>query len=89
MNKEWNGKCLQQKEHTRGNMTWLRKLQKGCTRLAAASDKSILVACPWSVVLSGYTTKTGRLDIAKSSVKHQTSNKIECFDQPKSSRCCR
>ena len=30
------------------------KLQKGCTRLAAASDKILLVACPWSMVLSGY-----------------------------------
>ena len=39
------------------NTTWVRaqlcKLQKGCTRLAAASDKSLPVACPWSMVLSG------------------------------------
>ena len=29
--------------------------KKGCTRLAAASDKSLRVACPGSVVLSGYS----------------------------------
>jgi len=30
--------------------------KKGCTRLAAASDKAYQwVACPWSVVLSGYS----------------------------------
>jgi len=28
--------------------------KKRCTRLAAASDK-VSVACPWSVVLSGYS----------------------------------
>jgi hypothetical protein len=40
----------------------LCKLQKGCTRLAAASDISLLVASSWSVVISGdsgsSTTKT-------------------------------
>ena len=36
--------------------TWLCKLQKRCTRFAAASDKVYqLLACPWSVVLSGYS----------------------------------
>ena len=35
------------------NTAWGRK--RGCTRLAAASDKSLPVACPWSVVLSGYS----------------------------------
>jgi hypothetical protein len=43
--------------------------KKGCTRLTATSDKSLPVACPWLVVLSGYsassTTKTGRHDIAE------------------------
>ena len=38
------------------------------------------VACPWSVVLSGYsassTTKTGRHDIAESGVKTPTINQI-------------
>jgi len=29
--------------------------KKGCIRLAAASDKSLPLACPWSVVLSGYS----------------------------------
>jgi hypothetical protein len=31
------------------------KDHKGCTRLAAASDKSLPVACPWSVDLFGYS----------------------------------
>jgi hypothetical protein len=55
------------------NTAWVRarlcKLQKGRIRLAAARDKSLPVACPWSVVLTGYsassTTKTGRHDIAE------------------------
>jgi hypothetical protein len=46
--------------------------------------KILPVACPWSVVLSGYsassTTKTGRHDIAeillKLALKHQKSNQI-------------
>ena len=41
------------------NTAWVRtrlcKLQKGCNRLAAASDKVLPVACPWSVVLFGYS----------------------------------
>ena len=28
---------------------------KGCTQFTATSDKSLPVACPWSVVLSGYS----------------------------------
>jgi hypothetical protein len=58
--------------------SWVRarpcKLQKRCTRLAAASDKvySQLLA-HWSVVLSGYsgfsTTKTGRHYIAEMLLK--------------------
>jgi hypothetical protein len=43
--------------------------KKGCTPLAATSDKSLPVACSWSVVLSGTpassTTKTGCHDIAE------------------------
>jgi hypothetical protein len=43
------------------NTAWVRaqicKLQKGCTRLAAASDKvyQLLAHAPWSVVLYGYS----------------------------------
>ena len=44
-------------------------LQKGCTRLAAASDISLLIASSWSVVISGdsgsSTTKTNCQDIAE------------------------
>ena len=47
----------------------LCKLQKGCSRLAAASDISLLVASSWSVVISGdsgsSTTKTNCHDIAE------------------------
>jgi hypothetical protein len=47
----------------------LCKLQKGCTRIAAASDISLLVAFQWLVVLSGdwvsSTTKTNCHDIAE------------------------
>jgi hypothetical protein len=43
--------------------------KKECTRLAAASDKSLPGAFPWLVVLSGTpassTTETGRHDIAE------------------------
>ena len=47
----------------------LCKLQKWYTRLAAASDISLLIASPWSVVISGdsgsSTTKTNCHDIAE------------------------
>jgi hypothetical protein len=47
----------------------LCKLQKGCTPLAAASDISLLIASPWSLVISGdsssSTTKTNCHDIAE------------------------
>jgi hypothetical protein len=47
----------------------LCKLQKRCTRLASASDISLLVASSWSVVISGdsgsSTTKTNCHDIAE------------------------
>jgi hypothetical protein len=52
------------------------QITQGCTRLGAAR---LPVACPWSVVLFGYssTTKTGRHAIAeillKVSLKHQKS----------------
>jgi hypothetical protein len=47
----------------------LCKLQKGCTRIATASDISLLVASQWSVFLSGdwgsSTTKTNCHHIAE------------------------
>jgi hypothetical protein len=54
-------------------MTWVRarlcKLQKGCTRLTAASDKvyQLLVHGRWSFpgTPASSTTKTGRHDIAE------------------------
>ena len=65
--------------------TWVHaqlcKLQKGCTRLAAASDKvyQLLAQCLWFSPASS-TTKTGRHDIAeillKVALKHQNSNQI-------------
>ena len=55
------------------NTAWVRarlcKLQKGCTRLAAASDKvyQLLAHCRWFSpgTLASSTTKTGRHDIAE------------------------
>ena len=65
------------------NTAWVRarlcKLQKGCTRLAAASDKAyqLLAHGRWLSPASS-TTKTGRHDIAeillKVALKHQKSN---------------
>jgi hypothetical protein len=55
--------------------TRLCKLQKGCTRLAAASDKvyQLLAHGRWFSpgTPASSTTKTGRHDIAESGVKHQ------------------
>ena len=57
------------------------KLQKGCTRLEAASDKAyqLLAHGRWFSPASS-TTKSGRHDIAeillKVALKHQTSNQI-------------
>jgi hypothetical protein len=57
---------------------WIRarlcKLQKGCTRLAAASDKArqLPVHGRWFSPASS-TTKTDRHDIAESGVKHNKS----------------
>jgi hypothetical protein len=67
------------------NTTWVRarlcKLQKGCTRLAAASDKvyQLLAQGRWFSpgTPASSTTKTGRHDIAeillKVALKHQKS----------------
>ena len=67
------------------NMTWVRawlcKLQKGCTRLTAASDKvyQLLAHGRWFSpgTSSSSTTNTGRHDIAeillKVALKHQKS----------------
>jgi hypothetical protein len=67
------------------NTAWVRarlcKLQKGCTRLAAASDKvyQLLAHCRWVSpgTPTSSTTKTGRHDIAeillKVALKHQKS----------------
>ena len=60
-------------------MTWVRallcKLQKGCTRLAAASDKIYRLPVHGRWFFPGTpassTTKTGYHDIAESGVKHQ------------------
>jgi hypothetical protein len=63
-------------------MAWVRarlcKLLKGCTRLAAASDKvyQLLAHGRWFSPASS-TTKTGRHDIAESGNKHQKSNQID------------
>jgi ketosteroid isomerase-like protein len=62
------------------NTAWVRtqlcKLQKGCTRLAAASDKVYQLLAhdvrwfsPGTPASS--TTKTGRHDIAESGTKHK------------------
>ena len=60
------------------NTTWVGaicKLQKGCTRLAAASDKvyQLLAHGRWFSPASS-TTKTGRQDIAESGVKTPKTN---------------
>jgi hypothetical protein len=63
------------------------KLQKGCTRLAAASDKvyQLLAHGRWfsSGTPAFYTTKTGCHDIAeillKVALKHQKSNQNPIF----------
>ena len=52
----------------------LCKLQKGCTRLTAASHK-VTIPVAWSVVLSGYSGFFQ--NIAESGVKHNKSNQIK------------
>ena len=71
------------------NTTWVRarlcKLQKGCTRLAVASDKAYQLFAHGRWFSPGTptssTTKTGRHDIAEiiaeSGVKHNKSNQIK------------
>jgi hypothetical protein len=71
------------------NTAWVRarlcKLQKGCTRLAAASDKAyqLLAHGRWFSpgTPASSTTKIGRHDIAeillKVALKHQKSNQIK------------
>jgi hypothetical protein len=55
--------------------TCLCKLQKGCTRLATASDKvyQLLAHGRWLSpgTRASSTTKSGRHDIAENGVKHQ------------------
>jgi hypothetical protein len=66
-------------------MAWVRtrlcKLQKGCTRLAAASDKvyQLLAHGGWFSpgTPASSTTITGRHDIAESGDKHQKSNQTK------------
>ena len=63
--------------HTAWVPAQLCKLQKECTRLAAASDKvyQLLAQGRWFSLgtPASSTTKTGRHDIAESGVKHQKS----------------
>jgi len=62
----------------RGLVPGFVNYKKGCTRLAAASDKvyQLLAHNRWfsQCTPASSTTKTGRHDIAESSVKHQNSN---------------
>jgi hypothetical protein len=69
-------------------MAWVRallgKLQKGCTRLTAASDKvyQLLAHGQWFSQGSSVTStiKTGHYDIAENGVKHQKSiNQYHCL----------
>jgi hypothetical protein len=74
-------------------MAWVHarlcKLQKGCTRLAAASDKAyqLLAHGRWFSpgTPASSTTKTGRHDIAeillKVALKHQKSNQIKSLNK--------
>ena len=61
--------------------TRLCKLQKGCTRLAAASDKvyQLLAQGRWFSpgTPASSTTKTGRHDIAESGIKHKKNQSIK------------
>jgi hypothetical protein len=64
------------------NAAWVRarlcKLQKGCTRLAVASEKvyQLLAHGRWFSprTPASSTTKTGRHDIAESGIKHKKSS---------------
>jgi hypothetical protein len=67
------------------NTAWVRaqlcKLQKGCTRLTAASDKvyQLLAQGRWFSpgTLASSTTKTGRHDIAEILLKMALNTKIQ------------
>jgi hypothetical protein len=69
------------------NMAWIRtrlcKLQKGCTRLAATSDKvyQLLAHGQWFTPASS-TTKTGRHDIAEILLKVVLSTKNQIKSNP-------
>jgi hypothetical protein len=73
------------------NTAWVRarlcKLQKGCTRLAAASDKvyQLLAYSRWFSpgTLASSTTKTGRHEIAEILLKValNTINQIKSFNK--------
>ena len=73
------------------NTAWVRarfcNLQKGCTRLATASDKvyQLLAHGRWfsPSTPASSTTKTGRHDIAESGVKHQKINQSLLVNWPK------
>ena len=58
-------------------MAWVRallgKLQKGCTRLTAASDKVYQLLAHGQWFSASSTIKTGHYDIAENGVKHQKS----------------
>jgi hypothetical protein len=60
--------------------------KKGCTRLAAASDKvyQLLAHGQWFSpgTLASSTTKTGCHDIAESGIKHNKSNQIKSNQIP-------
>jgi hypothetical protein len=68
-------------------ITWvsarLCKLQKGCIRIAATSDKDyqLLAYGRWFSLgtPASSTTKTGLHDIAESGIKHQKSNQSSIF----------
>ena len=72
-------------------MAWVRarlcKLQKECTRLAAASDKvyQLLAHGRWlsTGTSASSTTKTGRHDIAEILLKVALNTKNQSINQPK------
>jgi hypothetical protein len=72
------------------NTAWVRvplcKLQKGCTRLAAASDKvyQLLAYGRWFSpdTPASSTTKTGRYDIAETLLKVALNTKNQSINQP-------
>jgi hypothetical protein len=72
------------------NTAWVRtllcKLQKRCTRLAAASDKAyqLLAHCRWFSpgTPASFTTKTGRNDMAEILLKVALNTKNKSINQP-------